>query len=50
MKLSEVIKMEIANCDETNPSKIRKLLINKIGVEVSIAEIKSIKDELINGR
>jgi hypothetical protein len=42
MKLSAVIKMEIANCNLTNPSKIRKYLIDKIGTEVPIGEIENI--------
>jgi len=46
MKLSEVIKMEIAGCDYTSPKKIRKCLIERIGIEVSISEIKAIQQTL----
>lgn len=38
--------MEITNCDETNPVKIRKYLIGKIGIEVSIDAIKEIQKAL----
>lgn len=46
MKLSELIKWAVANCEETSPSKIREHLIDELGVEVSIAEIKNIQKTL----
>ncbi len=48
MKLSEHIKMFIANCDETKPSLIRKKMIKEIGVEVSIDEIQQVQQQLIS--
>jgi len=39
MKLSEHVKMAIANCDEFMPNKIQKYLLNEHGIEVSITEI-----------
>lgn len=46
MKLSKHIKWTVANCEETEPSKIKKHLIDEHGVEVTIADIKNIQKTL----
>lgn len=47
MKASEVIKIEIANCGLSSPTKIRKHLIEKFGLEVPVLRINHIQAELI---